>query len=93
MGCVFFPTFGARAQVAREVLTILGISLGTLIAGRPDVRGQSGYVSLGGEGGLKRFGMEGPGGCSSEMTNPQLNFERICFWTFFGTGVDLDCRP
>ena len=48
---------------------------------------------VGGRGGLKRFGMEGPGGCANEMTNLQSNFERICFWIFFGTGVGLDCRP
>ena len=48
---------------------------------------------VGGRGGLRRFGMEGLGGCLSEMTNPPLNFERTCFWIFFGTDVGLDCPP
>lgn len=38
------------AQVARQILTSLGIQLERLVAGRPDVRGHSGYVFRWGEG-------------------------------------------
>ena len=43
------------------MLTILGIRLGTLIAGRPDVRGQSGYVFRWGEGCFEEIRDGGPG--------------------------------
>ena len=49
------------ASVAREVLNNLGISVGTLIAGRPDVRGHSGYVFRWGEGWFEEIRDGGPG--------------------------------
>ena len=48
-------------QAAREVLSHLGIRLGALIAGRPDVRGQSGYVFRWGEGWFEELRDGGPG--------------------------------
>ena len=47
--------------MARHVLTVLGIGLGTLIAGRPDVRGQSGFVFRWGEGWFEEIRDGGPG--------------------------------
>ena len=38
------------AQVARQFLTSLGVQLRELVAGRPCVRGHSGYVFRWGEG-------------------------------------------
>ena len=49
------------AQMATEVLSNLGIRMGHLIAGRPDVRGQSGYVFRWGEGWFEEMRDGGPG--------------------------------
>ena len=49
------------AQVAREVLSIVGTSLGALAAGSPDVRGQSGYVYRLREGCFEEVCDVGPG--------------------------------
>jgi len=49
------------AQMAREVLRNLGMRVTALIAGRPDVRGQSGYVFRWGEGWFEEFRDGGPG--------------------------------
>ena len=49
------------AQMAREALEHLGIRLGSLIAGRPDIRGQSGYVFHWGEGWFEEVRDGGPG--------------------------------
>ena len=49
------------AQMAREALEHLGIRLGSLIAGRPDIRGQSGYVFRWGEGWFEEVRDGGPG--------------------------------
>ena len=49
------------AQAARDILRSLGIQLGALIAGRPNVRGQSGYVFRWGEGWFEEIRDAGPG--------------------------------
>ena len=49
------------AQVARFVLSNLGVQLEGLVAGRPDVRGHSGYVFRWGEGWFEEFRDGGPG--------------------------------
>ena len=49
------------AQMARRVLDSLGVRLGQLVAGRPDVRGQSGYVFRWGEGWFEEIRDGGPG--------------------------------
>ena len=50
-----------NAQAAHEVLTSVGISLGALIAGRPQVRGQSGFVFRWGEWWFEELREGGPG--------------------------------
>ena len=49
------------AQMARDMLHGLGIRLDSLVAGRPDVRGQSGYVFRWGEGWFEEIRDGGPG--------------------------------
>ena len=51
----------SSAEAARSVLSSLGLRLGTLIAGRPNVRGQSGYVFRWGEGWFEEIRDGGPG--------------------------------
>ena len=49
------------AHVARQVLTGLGMHLQELVAGRPNVRGHSGFVFRWGEGWFEEFRDGGPG--------------------------------
>ena len=49
------------AQSARAFLTSLGVGLRNLVAGRPGVRGHSGYVFRWGEGWFEEFRDGGPG--------------------------------
>ena len=49
------------AQVAMDFLRFLGITPGPLVAGRPNVRGHSGYVFRWGEGWFEEF-RDGPPG-------------------------------
>ena len=49
------------AQSARAFLTSLGVGLRNLVAGRPGVRGHSGYVVRWGEGWFEEFRDGGPG--------------------------------
>ena len=49
------------AQMARDLLEGLGIAVGPLVAGRPDVRGQSGFVFRWGEGWFEEIRDGGPG--------------------------------
>ena len=49
------------AQMARDILYSLGVRLGSLVAGRPDIRGQSGYVFRWGEGWFEEIRDGGPG--------------------------------
>ena len=47
--------------MANEVLISLGIGVGPLVAGRPDIRGNSGYVFRWGEGRFEEIRDKGPG--------------------------------
>ena len=49
------------AEMAWSFLNSLGINVGPLIAGRPDVRGQSGYVFRWGEAWFEEVRDSGPG--------------------------------
>ena len=47
--------------MAREVLSSFGVRVGPVVAGRPDVRGHSGYVVRWGEGWFEEIRDGGPG--------------------------------
>ena len=81
------------AQAARELLSNLGIDIGDLIAGRPDVRGQTGYVFRWGEWWFEEIRDGGLGGISEKMTNPPLTHVSGCYLIFLGPGEGLDCLP
>ena len=51
----------STAEMAHQLLSTLGISVGPLVAGRPDVRGQSGFVFRWGEGWFEEIRDGGPG--------------------------------
>ena len=51
----------STAEMAHQLLSSLGLSVGPLVAGRPDVRGQSGYVFRWGEGWFEEIRDGGPG--------------------------------
>ena len=61
------------AQAARDTLRSVGIQVGSLIAGRPNVRGQSGYVFRWGEGWLEEIQDGGPGWNFERNDKSQLN--------------------
>ena len=49
------------AQAARNLLSNLGVRVGDLVAGRPQIRGHSGYVFRWGEGWFEELRDGGPG--------------------------------
>ncbi len=78
--------------MAREILMHVGINMGPLIAGRPNVRGHSGYVFRWGEGWFEEIRDGGPGWLFQKDDKSAVDFEQICFLIFFGTGVGLVCQ-
>ena len=62
------------AQVARQFLTSLGVQLRELVAGRPCVRGHSGYVFRWGEGWFHEIRDGGSGWDFQKDDKPAVNF-------------------
>jgi len=62
------------AEMARDFLSSLGFSVGPLVAGRPDVRGQSGYVFRWGEGWFEEIRDSGPGWLFVKNDKPAVEY-------------------